>query len=109
MGSELAAKGNLTYKLALDYFMKQFKYIDVLKNSQCREISEGFVSVLDNDNILKIIQTDLVINATGFRPDRYLVESFYGIVPDTHIVGDCESVGTVCEATNYGYFIGANL
>jgi 2,4-dienoyl-CoA reductase-like NADH-dependent reductase (Old Yellow Enzyme family)/thioredoxin reductase len=109
MGSELAAKGNLTYKLALDYFMKPFNNIETLMNSRCEEISERFASILDKDNNQKIIQTDMVINATGFRPDRELVESFYGIVPDTHIVGDCESVGTVCEATNYGYFIGANL
>jgi thioredoxin reductase len=89
--------------------MRPFNKIETLMNSRCEEISEGFVSILDKDNNRKTIQTDMVINATGFKPDRELVESFYGIVPDTHIVGDCESVGTVCEATNYGYFIGANL
>jgi thioredoxin reductase len=109
MGSKLAAKGNLSYKLALDYFMKQYKNIEVLMNSQCEEISAGSISVLDKNKKRISIQTNLVINATGFRPDRELVQSFYGIVPDTFIVGDCENVGTVCEATNHAYFIGANL
>ena len=109
MGSELAAKGNLSYKLALDYFMKQYNNIDVLMNSRCEEISTGGISVLDKNKKTMNLQTNLVINATGFRPDRELVQSFYGIVPDTFIVGDCENVGTVCEATNHAYFIGANL
>ena len=109
MGSKLAINGNITYRLALDYFMKQYKNIDVMMNSQCVEISQGSISILDKNKGSKTLQTDMVITATGFRPNRELVESFYGIVPDTHIVGDCENVGTVCEATNYAYFIGANL
>ena len=109
MGPELAVNGNLSYKLALDYFMKQYRNIDVLLNSRCEEITEGSISIVDKNQMRKSIQSTMVILATGFRPDRALVQSFYNIVSDTYIVGDCERVGTVCEATNYAYFIGTNL
>ncbi|MBG0771170.1 MAG: FAD-dependent oxidoreductase, partial [Anaerolineaceae bacterium] len=57
MGSELATNGNLSYKLALDYFMKQYRNIDVLLNSRCQEISNGGVSIVDKNKMSKRIQS----------------------------------------------------
>ena len=35
--------------------------------------------------------------------------SFFGIVQDTNIIGDCQRVGTIWTATEDGYYIAANL
>lgn len=108
-GPELASNGNLSYKLALDYYMRQYQNIDVRKDSRCEEISDGQILVCTKSGEQMRMEADIVITAVGFRPNRNVIESFYGITPETYIVGDCERVGTVCEATNYAYFIGANL
>ena len=50
-----------------------------------------------------------MILATGFKPNTAMKESLYGIVAETYEVGDCEKVASVCEATNYAYFIAANM
>lgn len=33
--------------------------------------------------------------------------AFYGICPETAMVGDCNRVAKILEATNEGYFLGA--
>ncbi|NMC29440.1 MAG: hypothetical protein GYA45_05160, partial [Pelolinea sp.] len=45
----------------------------------------------------------------GMKANKEEAFGFYGIADETFMVGDCEKVGKVLEATNDSYFIAANL
>jgi len=53
------------------------------------------------------ITADNVVYSVGMRPLRELAESFYGIVYDARMVGDCMGARRINEATHEGYFAGA--
>jgi NADPH-dependent 2,4-dienoyl-CoA reductase/sulfur reductase-like enzyme len=77
--------------------------------NKCVEITDQKVTLEGRLSGKTELEADHVIIAIGFKPRRALVESLYGITPDTFEAGDCERVGSVCEATNYSYFLAANL
>lgn len=109
MDDKLAKNGNTSYRLSLDYFMNKHSNINTMTRNRCVEIKENTVCLEGRLSGSTELRADYIIIAVGFTPKRGLVESFYGITPDTFEVGDCERVGTVCEATNYAYFVAANL
>ncbi len=57
----------------------------------------------------QFLEADHILLATGLRSRKELAHSFYGITPETAMIGDCDQVGKVLEATNDAYFIAANL
>lgn len=109
MSDTLAAKGNWLYRLALYQHLDKCTNLTKMTESSVEEISENKVFVRRKDGSLEEINADLVITAVGMKPRRDLAHSFFGITPETYMVGDCTNVGKVIEATNDGYFIGANI
>ena len=101
--SEISANSNSHYRLSLKMMMEEKANIQVLTQSLCQEITEHSVIVNHKFRGLQVIL------ATGFKPNTAMKESLYGIVAETYEVGDCEKVASVCEATNYAYFIAANM
>ena len=57
----------------------------------------------------RILKADHVLLAVGFRANKDLAHSFYGITPETAMIGDCNQVATVLEANNLAYLIASNL
>ena len=43
------------------------------------------------------------------QTDKERSASFYGIVPDTNVLGDCDRPSTLLKALEDGYFIASNL
>ncbi len=54
-------------------------------------------------------EADTVIVATGMKPLKDLAKSFYGIVYDVKIIGDCVKPGNVADATYDGFFAVTSL
>ena len=106
---KLAQNANSSTRLSLDYFINKHSNINVMVRNKCVEITDEKVRLEGRLSGETEIKADHVIVAIGFKPRRTLVESLYGITPDTFEAGDCERVGSVCEATNYSYFVAANL
>ena len=112
MGDTLAAKGNWLYRLALRQHMnaaKEAGSLDWKLNSKVKEIGKGCVAYEDENGVNQVIKADHILLAVGLRSRKALANSFFGITPNTVIIGDCERVAKVIEATNYGYFAGANI
>lgn len=109
MGKELSPQGNMLYKIALRQKMEQAKTLTTLLESNCSEIKENEVIVLDKTGKEKIIKADNVIVCTGLRSKRSLAESFYGITPDIAMIGDCERPRNVMDATFEGHTIALNI
>lgn len=107
--NEIAAQGNLLYRIALRQKMDVNTRLTKLMNSSCTEILDNGVMVKDNQGNEKFIPADNVIIATGVRTNPQLNEQYYGIVPDTFTIGDCNSPRKIMEAIYEGHAIACNI
>ena len=106
---QLCSQGHKLYKIGIRHAMdKVHDLIDVHLSSKCVEIKTNGV-IIEKNNQTSFIQADNVLLAVGQKSKKDLAYSFCNIVPATYIVGDCDRVGKVLEATNKAYFIAANL
>lgn len=107
-GSEYAPNGNMLYRIGLRQTMEKVETLKLHLNSFCKEITkDGVIFVQEGEE--KFIPATTVILSTGFKPKQSVVEQFYGIVPDTFVIGDAKQVRNVMDATREGYFVSANL
>ena len=107
MTDKLAAAGNLLYRGALDIlFEEQKEHISCLMQTSCEKIADHEVTVKAVDGNQKTLAADSVVYCTGMRANRELAESFYGIVYDVNMIGDCMGARRINEATHEGYFAG---
>ncbi|RAK11693.1 2,4-dienoyl-CoA reductase-like NADH-dependent reductase (Old Yellow Enzyme family) [Halanaerobium saccharolyticum] len=109
MTSELAAGGNDLYRIGLRQKMDKADTLTRLTETKCQEITEDGVIVEEKGSNERFIEADTVILAVGLKPDKKAAEAFYGITPDTAMIGDCERARTVMEATLEGCSIALNL
>ncbi len=109
MLNELAVQGNMLYKIGLRHKMGEAESLHVMLEAGCRKITEEGVYVRDKKGVEIFLPADTVIIAAGVRADRALAESFYGIVPQTYMIGDCEKPRKIQEATMEGYTIAAAI
>ncbi len=105
----IAAQGNMLYKIALRQKMEKTAGLKVMLNTGCQEILADGVLVKAKDGQEQFIKADTVIIATGVRANKAAADEFYGIVPETFIVGDCKKPRKIMEATMEGYIIASNL
>ena len=104
----LNAQGNMLYRIAIRQHMEKCSTLHTMTQTQCTEIKPNGVKVV-NEAGEQFIEADHVILATGMKSKRTLAQSFYGITPETAMIGDCDRVARVLEAVNDAYFIGANI
>lgn len=109
MGSEVAPQGNMLYKIALRQKMESAKTLTTLLLTTCTEIKENQVTVVDQLGNVKTIRADNVIVCTGLKEKSALAESFYGITPDTVMIGDCVRPRIIMDATFEGYSFAMNI
>lgn len=109
MTDELAAQGNMLYKIGLRHKMDEAEELRVMLQTNCQEITPAGVFVKDREGKEIMLSADTVIIAAGVRADKRTAESFYGITPETYMIGDCEKPRKIQEATMEGYTIAAGL
>ena len=109
MTGEYAAQGNMLYKIALRHKIEQAKTLNIMLETGCQEIISNGVHVKTKDGEEIFLPADTVIVATGVRANKIIAESFYGIVPQTYMIGDCEKPRKIQEATMEGYTIASAL
>lgn len=109
MTDQIAAQGHFLYRMDLERGLeKHGDRVTILKNTVCKEI-QGTKVLVEQGGEKKEIEGDDVVIAVGMKADKEEAFAFYGIADETFMVGDCEKVGKVLEATNDAYFIAANL
>jgi 2,4-dienoyl-CoA reductase-like NADH-dependent reductase (Old Yellow Enzyme family)/thioredoxin reductase len=109
MTDTLNQTANRLYKIALSEKMKEFTSIQTMTNTTCLEIAKDGVKVRTKEGIEEFIPAGNVIMATGLKSKRDLASSFYGITPETYVIGDCNKVGIVKNATEDAYFFTTNI
>ena len=106
---QLCAQGHKLYRIGIRHAMDKVKdHLDTHLLSKCLEIQDNGVMIETNHH-QAFLEADHVLIAVGQKPEKDLAYSFYNITPGTYIVGDCDHVGKVLEATNKAYFIAAHL
>ena len=78
-------------------------------NTCCTEITSDDIKAVCADGKEIFLPADRVILAAGMKSNSKLAHSFYGLVPETYIIGDCNRVGEVKEATPDGFLFAANI
>ena len=104
MTDKLAPAGNLLYKTALDMMMRDQNNLSLMMKTTCIKITDNGVTVRDEAGNERVIEADNVLVATGLKPKRELAQSFYGIVYDVKMIGDCVKPGKVEDATYDAFF-----
>lgn len=89
--------------------MRHMENIIMLPNTQCQQIRGDGVVVKEETGQLREISADTVILSTGFRSNRENMEAFYGIAPNTIMIGDLRRPATVRECEEEGYFAFAEI
>ena len=107
----LAEKSNWLYRQGLYNAIKDAGDIDLTAKLETtvKEIREDGVVTVDKDGKEEFVPAKHILLAVGTKPRKELAFSFYGITPETSMVGDCYSAAQVLETTNDAYFIAANL
>lgn len=108
-GPELAAQGNMLYKIGLRQTMERCTTLNVMLNSKCLRIGERFVTVRDEFGQEQNIPADHVVVCTGLRSRSDVAKSFYGFVPNTVMVGDCIRPRRIQEAVFEGHSFALNI
>lgn len=109
MGDELASQGNMLYKIGLRQTMDRCTSLDVMLGASCLEIKENAVTVRGSDGTVHDLRADHVVICTGLRARSGIARSFYGITPNTTMVGDCVLPRKIQEATFEGHSIAMNI
>ncbi len=99
----------MLYRIAIRQHMEKCETLHTMTETKCKEIRKDGVVVEGKDGKEQFLEADYVLLATGLRSRKDLAHSFFGIVPETAMIGDCDRVAKVLEATNEAYFIAANL
>jgi 2,4-dienoyl-CoA reductase-like NADH-dependent reductase (Old Yellow Enzyme family)/thioredoxin reductase len=109
MTGEIAAQGNMLYRIALRQKMDAAPNLVRLLNTRCVEITPDTVLLEDDKKETRRIPVDSVVIAAGVKAKRDEAASFYGITPDTFTIGDCNNPGKIMEAVFEGYAIASRL
>ncbi|MBQ4252399.1 MAG: FAD-dependent oxidoreductase, partial [Erysipelotrichaceae bacterium] len=105
MTDKYASNGNELYRVALRQHVNRQNNLRVMLKTRCLEITEATVKVVTEGREEEVAY-DSVINASGRLSNP--VENLFGIISDTVVAGDCDRVGTVCDAVNLAYYLGKN-
>ena len=100
MGDKINQSANMLYKVALQKKMQKFPSLNILLNTRCVEITHEGVHI-EYKNEKRFLKCKHVI--LGFKPNDE-ANAFYGITPETYVIGDCQRVATVMEANKDAYF-----
>lgn len=91
------------------HLLKLLSEVEILTNTKTLEIKDEAVIVSNKYGQIKIIRTDSVVIATGFRPNRELLESLNGKMPEIYAIGDCveprKIINAIWEAFRIGRLI----
>lgn len=109
MTDQIAAQGNMLYRIALRQKMDAINNLKKYMLHRCEEITENSVLLSDEKGVKFTLDVDTVIIATGVRKDQKAVDSFYGITPNTFTIGDCNNPRKIMEAIFEGHTIATQI
>ena len=83
-----------------------------VRTLECRrleEIADGCAVCTGPDGETEKIPCDTVVLSLGLRSRSEAVQALQGIVPDTHVIGDCHGVGNITSAVRDAFYAAVNI
>ena len=105
MTDTIASTANMLYKYGIEDAMKRADTLHAYTSTTLKKVREDAVEADRGEEHL-VIPVDTVIVATGIRAKTKEAQAFYGITPDTFMIGDCKAPRIVMEANFEGYSAG---
>ena len=105
MTDQIAGNANMLYRVSIKEHMERCDNLLVYTGSVCMEVTESCVRVRRGDEIIEIPYDDVIV-ASGMASKTDLANSFFGITPETCIIGDASSVRLIQEANLEGTMAG---
>ncbi|MCI8390427.1 MAG: FAD-dependent oxidoreductase [Roseburia sp.] len=110
MSGEIAENGNSLYHAAAEIRLQECAdLIQIRKETTCDEITDTGVRVTGKNGNSSEIPAQHVVSCVGMRAKKELAESFYGLVYDVKMIGDCVKARRINEASHEGYFAGFGM
>ncbi len=106
MGDQIAATANMLYQTGIKEAISRAKTLKIHLKTTLKKVNFDSVVAEPANASAATLSVDTVIVAAGLRPKTAEAHSFYGIVPDTLITGDCKALRIVMEANFEGYAAG---
>jgi len=104
----LAVQGNMLYRIALRQKMEATGNLHVHLGTTCEAIVDDGVELL-NDGRIDSVPVDSVVIAIGVVPRKEAAQAFYGITPETYMIGDCDRARSIMEAVTEGHSTALNI
>jgi NADPH-dependent 2,4-dienoyl-CoA reductase/sulfur reductase-like enzyme len=76
--------------------------VETAVGTMAEKITDKGVVVIDMDGNKKVIETDTVVLAVGFKSNNGLAEELKGAVPELYTIGDCAKLGKIKGAIHSG-------
>ncbi|MEZ7898856.1 MAG: FAD-dependent oxidoreductase [Flaviflexus sp.] len=108
LADKFAGKGNALYREGLRQKLAATPNLSFHFNSVCKEITPAGVQIKAPEEDV-FLDSDNVILAVGMRPLRNEAQGFYGITPETVMVGDCVTPRIIQDAVYEAYSYAINL
>ncbi len=109
LGDELASQGNLLYKIALKQKMRPLNNLTVHLQTNCLEVKDKLAVLEHSDGKIEEVAYDNIVICTGIRPNVKEAYSFYHLVPDTNMIGDCVQPRKIQEAIFEGHSLALSI
>ena len=109
MTDRLNANGTKHYQAALSEHLDQFNRLTILTETSALEILPEGLKVRLRDDREEIFSGDRIILACGMKSRKEEAARFYGITPETYLIGDCSHPARVKEAICDGFMFAYQL
>jgi 2,4-dienoyl-CoA reductase-like NADH-dependent reductase (Old Yellow Enzyme family)/thioredoxin reductase len=83
--------------------------VTVMTGMQCREIIGNEVICADKHGHEIKLSFDIVITATGTRPETELAKKIEENFSEVYVIGDCAKIGKIGDAVHKGYITGTRI
>ena len=97
------------YRETMDELYQQLDNISYITKATATGIGDGYVEYRSADGALHRIECDDVVALGGMRPLQEEALALCGVCVDTHIIGDCRSVGNLRLCNRDAFAVVNNL
>lgn len=109
IGDRWAPQGNKLYREGLRQKIEAQPKLHFLLNTACQAIGDDHVAVASKDGTPGRVPADDIIVSVGMRARAEEARSFFGITPETVMIGDCNRPRIIQDAVYEAYSYAINF
>lgn len=83
--------------------------VKIYTKTTCKEIREGRLICTDENGSELEFSFDVLVAATGTKPETQFAKSIVEAFPEAYVIGDCSQVGKIGEAVHKGFITGNSI